>query len=97
MDQIRSRSILATCSPVTVAFADGTTTEIKDNRPMIRLMGAPEVHRLAKPRNAPLNIELQDVVEAAERAAQFDAPRQFVWRVSNPPYELTSPRARCFS
>ena len=34
-------------SPVTVAFADGTTTEIKDNRPMIRLAGAPEVRRLA--------------------------------------------------
>ena len=34
-------------SPVTVAFADGTTTEIKDNMPMIRLAGAPEVRRPA--------------------------------------------------
>ena len=51
-------------SPVTVAFADGTTTEIKDNRPMIRLdrgsRGAPTG---IGPRNALLNIELQDVVK----------------------------------
>ena len=34
-------------SPVTLAFADGTTAEIKGNRPTIGLARAPEVRRLA--------------------------------------------------
>ncbi|WP_210183103.1 hypothetical protein, partial [Bradyrhizobium valentinum] len=34
-------------SPVTLAFADGTTAEIKGESPMIGLARAPEVRRLA--------------------------------------------------
>jgi hypothetical protein len=34
-------------SPVTVAFADGTTTEIKADKPAISLARAPEMSRLA--------------------------------------------------
>ena len=63
-------------APVTVAFADGTTTEIKDNSPMIRLAGAPRGAPAGiGPRNTLLNIELQDVVEAVEPAAQLDLMR----------------------
>jgi hypothetical protein len=38
---------LGPTSPVTVAFADGTTTEIKGDSPAIGLLRAPALSRLA--------------------------------------------------
>ena len=62
-------------APVTVAFADGTTTEIKDNSPMIRLDGSSRGAPAGIGCTTLLDIELQDVVEAVEPAAQLGLMR----------------------